>query len=91
MTIELIFARHGETDNNKDGILQGHLDTPLNEKGRMDAQELARNLKDIAFSEIYSSDLARAFNCAEQIQKFFPNLEIKKDHLLEKDFRRPSR
>ena len=30
---EFIFVRHGETQNNKEGILQGHLDDPLNEKG----------------------------------------------------------
>ncbi|RKJ30353.1 histidine phosphatase family protein, partial [Butyricicoccus sp. 1XD8-22] len=32
--IEFYFVRHGETEWNKDGRLQGWLDSPLTNKGR---------------------------------------------------------
>lgn len=73
---EIIFARHGETQNNKDGILQGHLDVSLNEKGIQDAKELAENFKEIRIDSIYSSDLKRAIQCSKEIQKYFPDLTI---------------
>src|SRR3989344_46164 len=79
---EIIFVRHGETENNKEGILQGHLDVSLNENGLKDAEELAENLKEIKFENIFSSDLKRAVECAEKIGKNFPEVKIKKEPLL---------
>ncbi|WP_296446909.1 histidine phosphatase family protein, partial [Rhodoferax sp. UBA5149] len=34
-------ARHGETDWNRSGILQGWFDVPINEQGRRQARQLA--------------------------------------------------
>jgi broad specificity phosphatase PhoE len=59
----LLLARHGETDWNRDGRWQGQSDTPLNERGRRQAQELADQLDGV--DVIYSSDLARARETAE--------------------------
>ena len=33
MVTEFIFVRHGETNANRDGILQGNIDVPLNDNG----------------------------------------------------------
>ena len=37
----LLLVRHGETDWNADGRLQGHTDRPLNDYGRQQAKDLA--------------------------------------------------
>ncbi len=64
----IIAVRHGETSWNLDTRIQGQLDIPLNEKGRWQAQRLARAL---AASEpmvaLYSSDLFRAWDTARSI------------------------
>ena len=37
----ILFVRHGETDCNRQGIIQGQLDAPLNEEGIKQAEETA--------------------------------------------------
>jgi probable phosphoglycerate mutase len=62
----LLLVRHGETDWNAEGRLQGHTDRPLNEYGRRQAKELADRLAgDEAVDAIYASDLSRAKETAE--------------------------
>jgi broad specificity phosphatase PhoE len=61
----LLLVRHGETDWNAEGRLQGHTDRPLNEYGRRQAQRLADELAGEELEAIYSSDLARARETAE--------------------------
>jgi broad specificity phosphatase PhoE len=61
----LLLVRHGETDWNADGRLQGHTDRPLSDFGRRQARRLAEELDGEKFEAIYSSDLARARETAE--------------------------
>ena len=61
----LLLVRHGETDWNASGRLQGHTDRPLNDYGRRQAAELAATLETGGISAIYTSDLARAKETAE--------------------------
>jgi broad specificity phosphatase PhoE len=61
----LLLARHGETDWNASGRLQGHTDRPLNDYGRRQARELADRLADDDIAAIYASDLSRAKETAE--------------------------
>ncbi len=74
--MKLIIVRHGETEENKKGILQGHLPGKLSELGINQAKKLALRLKDEKISAIYSSDLARASDTAKEIAKFHPRAEI---------------
>jgi len=60
----LLLVRHGETDWNAEGRLQGQTDRPLSDYGRRQARELAEELADEGLEAIYSSDLARAHETA---------------------------
>jgi|SRR5581483_8635968 len=63
---ELLLVRHGETDWNADGRLQGHTDRPLSDYGRRQARQLAEELAAGAqLDAIYASDLVRARETAE--------------------------
>lgn len=63
----LYLVRHGETEWNKKGIIQGKSDIPLNSNGIKQAGNLAEKLKNLKFDKIYSSDLQRAGKTAEII------------------------
>ncbi|MGH7116829.1 MAG: histidine phosphatase family protein [Stellaceae bacterium] len=56
----LFMFRHGETDWNREGRLQGHTDVPLNPIGLAQAEALAQRLLPHRLETILSSDLARA-------------------------------
>jgi probable phosphoglycerate mutase len=60
----ILLVRHGETDWNATGRIQGHSDTPLNGAGRIQARRAARQLAREPIRALYSSDLARAFETA---------------------------
>jgi broad specificity phosphatase PhoE len=66
-TTRICVVRHGETDWNISGILQGWLDVPLNERGRAQAHESARAFGGAGFSCVYTSPLARSSVTAEII------------------------
>ena len=48
------------TPSNLRGIIQGQLDTPLNDHGRFEARRLAQALAKVHFDEAYTSPLSRA-------------------------------
>ncbi|MGH7824835.1 MAG: histidine phosphatase family protein [Candidatus Binatia bacterium] len=64
---QLIIIRHGQTQWNIAGIRQGHLDSPLTDRGVAQAKALARRLAHESFSALYSSDLGRAVGTAKMI------------------------
>jgi len=64
----LLLARHGETDDNVPPLrFQGQRDTPLNERGRAQARELAERVAalDPPIAALWCSDLSRARETAE--------------------------
>jgi probable phosphoglycerate mutase len=61
----LFLFRHGETDWNREGRLQGHTDTPLNATGLSQAQALVERLRPHRLDAVVSSDLARAWTTAQ--------------------------
>ncbi|MBL0343980.1 alpha-ribazole phosphatase [Candidatus Villigracilis affinis] len=76
--MKLFLTRHGQTDWNIAGRYQGQSDTPLNETGLRQAEQIAKRLSSETIHAIYSSDLSRAANTAQSIADFH-SLEIKKD------------
>lgn len=55
----LVVVRHGETEWNVQGRIQGHLDSRLTEAGRTQAEAVARRLAGEAIGAVYASDLGR--------------------------------
>ncbi len=65
--MRLILVRHGETELNRTGRIQGLNADPLNESGRMQAQAVADALAlDMPFA-LYSSPIARALETASTV------------------------
>lgn len=59
--------RHGVTDWNQQGRIQGQQDVPLNEEGRKQAELLGKRLEDESWDFIFSSDMKRAKETADII------------------------
>lgn len=64
---ELILVTHALTLWNKQGRIQGHVDTPLCRQGRYMAQCLASCLAEQRIEAIYSSDLRRTLQTASPV------------------------
>jgi len=62
------FLRHGETDWNAEGRLQGQSDIPLNETGRAQANAVRATIAELEISTICVSPLSRAFETAEVVR-----------------------
>ncbi len=74
--MEIYFVRHGETEWNRQHMLQGHSDIPLNDAGLAGARKAARALKDISFDRAFASPLARARKTAEIIASEHAGLKV---------------
>lgn len=61
----IYIVRHGETEWNAQGRIQGHTDIPLTARGRRQAAALARRLAGVAFAAAYASDLSRTRETAQ--------------------------
>lgn len=66
-TTKIYVIRHGETNLNAQGRLQGHVDVPLNENGKKFAQITGEALKEVPFDIIISSPLSRAIETAQLV------------------------
>ncbi len=60
-------VRHGETEWNAQGRIQGHTDIRLSGEGLQQAAMVARRLVDVPIDVAYSSDLIRSSETARQI------------------------
>ncbi|MBE5927027.1 MAG: histidine phosphatase family protein [Lachnospiraceae bacterium] len=58
--MKMYFLRHGETNGNKNKILQGRIDNPLNDDGRLQAMKAREEIEGISFEAVYTSPLQRA-------------------------------
>ena len=87
--LKIYLVRHGQDQDNANGILNGRRNNPLTEIGINQANELAKKIKetDIKFDVIYSSPLQRAFKTAQIISETLEmSAPIKLDPLIERDF-----
>ena len=63
----IILVRHGETEWNLEGRLQGHRDSPLTPTGRAQVAAIAERIARLPVAALYSSDLGRARETALRI------------------------
>ena len=63
----LVLLRHGQTDFNVEGRVQGHLDSRLTDGGREQAALVAQELARLGPSRLISSDLRRAIDTADVV------------------------
>lgn len=85
--IRVFIIRHGETDYNYQGRLQGRgIDAPLNKTGEKQAEAVGKYLREYKVDKVVSSSLLRTRQTAAPIHKYF-NLDLHADpDLDEMDF-----
>ncbi len=71
--MRIIAVRHGETEENVNGIVQGQGQGTLTERGVRQVDAVAAALGDVSVDAIYSSDLGRAARTAERIAAYHGN------------------
>ena len=77
ITTTLYLVRHGETDLNRERIVQGRgVNPPLNALGRQQAALLGAHAKDWNLDVIYTSTLRRAGETAHIIAKACPEIPV---------------
>lgn len=81
----LYVVRHGETEKNKYGLIQGQTECDLSENGINKAKELIPLVKDLNIDVVISSPLKRAYDTARIItdNKFPINID---DRIIERDW-----
>lgn len=67
--MKVLLVRHGETDYNVQGLLQGYGPIPLNARGRTQAALVATRLQSLRPTVLYSSDILRAHETATIISQ----------------------
>ncbi len=81
--MKLILIRHGRTEWNVQGRVQGRTDIPLDETGTMQAQAVAKRLACEKIDAIYASPLSRAYDTAAAIAAYHPCEITKAEELTE--------
>lgn len=84
--MNIYVVRHGQTDWNIQGFVQGRTDIELNSTGIEQAKQTANLLKDIDFIDIYSSPLKRTIDTAKLINEYHNINIITDDRLIERNF-----
>lgn len=85
----IYIVRHGQDEDNANGVLNGRRDTPLSETGIEQAQILAQHIKnsDLPIKKIYTSPLQRAYRTAEIVADTLGvDKPEKLDLLIEREF-----
>jgi len=67
--LRVVLVRHGETEGNVRGIVQGQSDTPLTEKGVFSTLKKARKIRDLCFDAVFCSDLSRTVETLQLIRR----------------------
>ncbi|CUF99833.1 unnamed protein product [Bodo saltans] len=85
---KIFLCRHGQDEDNSNGLLNGHRNTPLTELGRQQAEQVADKIATTLppFDVILSSPLQRAHNTALAIASRRDQNVIVEPMLIERDF-----
>jgi broad specificity phosphatase PhoE len=67
--MKVILVRHGETEYNANGMLQGYTPVPLSVRGRQQALLVGQRLRAVRPTVFYSSDIQRAHETAQIISQ----------------------
>lgn len=84
--MEIYVVRHGQTDYNVKKVFQGHIDIPLNETGKKQAQETASKFRNIDVDMILVSPLQRALQTAQPISQITGVPITIEERLIERSF-----
>ncbi|MEM4755572.1 MAG: histidine phosphatase family protein [Candidatus Woesearchaeota archaeon] len=74
--MKLILVRHGQTLGNVKKIIQGQQHGKLSALGKEQAKKVGLRLKHEQIDAIYTSDLQRAKDTAQEIIKYHPNATV---------------
>jgi len=84
--MKICVVRHGETDWNKIGRIQGREDIPLNETGKKQSREIASYLRETTWSAVITSPLSRAKQTAQIIAEALQLPVFEDEDLVERDY-----
>lgn len=84
--MKIWITRHGQTNLNKQKLMQGLTDEPLNERGIEQAKQAREAIGDITFDAVFASPLNRAINTASIIGGIDAKDVIIDDRIIETDF-----
>ena len=77
--LNLLFVRHGETQDNIDRILQGQRDTSLTERGHRESRVLGQKLQSLNIDALYHSPLTRMVQTIQPILADRQNIPVQAD------------
>lgn len=83
--MKLYVLRHGETDENVSGIVQGWQDTELSAIGHSQANQAAKDFAE-TIDAIYTSDLKRSVQTAQYFKQKYPEVPYFEDARLRERF-----
>lgn len=87
--LKIYIARHGQDEDNANGILNGHRDTPLTAIGEQQARGLVDAIVNakLKFDAVYCSPLRRAYATAKVVTAtLYMGLPLYLGNLIERDF-----
>jgi probable phosphoglycerate mutase len=80
--VQFLLVRHGQTQYNADGRVQGQIDIPLNDTGMWQAERIGERLSRYSPRAIITSDLSRAADTARAIAAHHPSVRFLETELL---------
>mgnify|MGYP002735217282 CR=1 FL=1 len=82
----IVLVRHGETDYNSGGRVQGQIDIELNETGRAQAKAMGPVVAQFQPTAVITSDLSRAYETALEITNNLGIEPVVDERIRERDF-----
>lgn len=84
--MKIWLTRHGQTNLNKNELMQGRTDEPLNEKGVEQAKATRKKVGEVKFDAVISSPLIRAVKTASIVGNIDEKKIIREPRIIEVDF-----